>query len=292
MIRFILAIAAFWGCLIVPTFLLFMLIVYTNDYSWAIEFCIYIFLALFLMPWWSLSIYLRLLWFGGMLFVAGYFHLWFLFPLLLVAFVIVDLFLRRGLSRRGFPKEVLSIQAFSSLLLYVGQGGNTPLLNHHWNHPQQRYALDLVGIDASGRRAKGYFPARKEAYICFGATIYSPLSGVVVKAENEYPDLKVGEMDPQHPYGNHLVLQSSEHPEYQLVLAHLMHQSITVKVGDTIQCGDILGRIGNSGNTSEPHLHIQAQKVENESLKGIPLRIEGRFLMRNSLIRKRQRRLS
>jgi Peptidase family M23 len=98
------------------------------------------------------------------------------------------------------------------------------------------------------------------------------------------PDLKVGESDPQHPAGNFIILQPSEHEDSQLVLAHLMNQSITVKAGDKVQYGDSIGRIGNSGNTSEPHLHIHAQKVDNGTVKGIPLRIEGRHFMRNSVI--------
>jgi Peptidase family M23 len=273
-----------WQALVVPILLLYMVIAQGwNPYSMAI-FCTYIFFAFFIFAWVATSIYLRIGWFIGMLVVLVYSHSWFIALFILVFFFLADLLLRRGLSR-----EALSIRSFSSLHLYTMQGGNIQLLNHHWKYPQQRYALDLVGLGVSGRRAKGLFPSSREAYFCFGASIHSPLSGIVLKTEDGYPDLKVGESDLHHPYGNFIILQPSEHEEKQLVLAHLMNQSIMVKAGDTVQYGDIIGRIGNSGNTTEPHLHIHAQKIENGTVKGIPLRIEGHRFMKNSVIRKYQK---
>ncbi|WP_082415822.1 peptidoglycan DD-metalloendopeptidase family protein [Numidum massiliense] len=47
-----------------------------------------------------------------------------------------------------------------------------------------------------------------------------------------------------------------------------------------MQVGQFIGHVGNSGNTSEPHLHIYAEKAGKE----VPIRFEGRFLVRNSLI--------
>lgn len=275
--------ATIWAIVIFPIFLLCTVIIYTgNPYSITI-FCAYILFGFFIFAWVVSSIYLRACWFGSMLVVLVYFHFWFI-ALLIVAFS----FFADHLLRRGFSKEALSIRAFSSVHLYAIQGGNVQLLNHHWKHPQQRYALDLVGLGVSGRRAKGLFPPSREAYFCFGASIHSPLSGIVLKTEDGYPDLKVGESDPQHPYGNLIILQPFGHEEKQLVLAHLMNQSLMVKAEDTVQYGDIIGRIGNSGNTSEPHLHIHAQKIESGNAKGIPLRIGGRRLMRNSVLYKYQ----
>jgi murein DD-endopeptidase MepM/ murein hydrolase activator NlpD len=44
-------------------------------------------------------------------------------------------------------------------------------------------------------------------------------------------------------------------------LAHLKHNSVTVKVGDKVKCGQVIGLCGNSGNSSEPHLHFHVQNT-------------------------------
>jgi Peptidase family M23 len=272
--------------LIYPVFLLCMVIANGKDQLWMIAwmaiFCAYIVFGYFVFPWATISIYLRTCWFIGlfvMLVMLVYFYFWFIALLILAATFLADLLLRRG-----FSKESLSIQAFSSLRLCVLQGGNAQLLNHHRKHPAQRYALDLVGIGTCGRRAKGLYPSVREAYVCFGASIHSPLSGIVLKVEDGHSDLTIGERDTQQPYGNFIMLQPTEHKDKQIVLAHLMNQSIIVKAGDSVRYGDMIGRIGNSGNSTEPHLHIHAQKVDNGIIKGIPIQIEGHRFIRNSVL--------
>jgi murein DD-endopeptidase MepM/ murein hydrolase activator NlpD len=73
-------------------------------------------------------------------------------------------------------------------------------------------------------------------------------------------------------------------------MAHLMQGSVLVKIGDRVTAGQTLARVGNSGNTSEPHLHIHAKHGGRpESMldgEGVPIRFGGRWLIRNSLIRK------
>ncbi|MGE7916039.1 M23 family metallopeptidase [Lysinibacillus xylanilyticus] len=54
-----------------------------------------------------------------------------------------------------------------------------------------------------------------------------------------------------------------------------------VEKGEKVTTGQILGKVGNSGNTSEPHLHIHAEK----NGKGVPITFNDRFLVRNSLVR-------
>lgn len=72
-----------------------------------------------------------------------------------------------------------------------------------------------------------------------------------------------------------------------MVLAHMMEGSIAVTEGQTVDEGQPLGRLGNSGNTSEPHLHIHAWRTGSGSMlegEGVPIRFDGRFLVRNSLV--------
>lgn len=60
-----------------------------------------------------------------------------------------------------------------------------------------------------------------------------------------------------------------------MVLAHLRRNSVPVDIGDDVRAGQPLGAIGNSGNTSEPHLHIHAQTIPEEGpwMSGEPLPI-------------------
>ena len=68
--------------------------------------------------------------------------------------------------------------------------------------------------------------------------------------------------------------------EIDVMIAHLKQGSITHAVGDVVQSGDYLARSGNSGNSTEPHLHIHAE-VDG---RGVPLIMNGRYLIRNSVV--------
>jgi hypothetical protein len=162
---------------------------------------------------------------------------------------------------------------------YVGHGGDHVLMNYHHAYEPQKYALDILKLHPLGWRAQGLLPKQLDKYAIYSDELYSPCNGTVMKAVNDLPDLIPPERYRNEPAGNHLVLWC-EGTDADLYLAHLQQGSITVKPGDKVQTGQILGRIGNSGNTSEPHLHIHAEKDG----KGIPLKFNGKFLVRNSLI--------
>jgi murein DD-endopeptidase MepM/ murein hydrolase activator NlpD len=68
-------------------------------------------------------------------------------------------------------------------------------------------------------------------------------------------------------------------------MAHLQRNSVRVRTGDVMAVGDTVARVGNSGNTDEPHLHIHAQLpgTAGEPFNGdpVPIRFDGRYLARN-----------
>jgi murein DD-endopeptidase MepM/ murein hydrolase activator NlpD len=64
-------------------------------------------------------------------------------------------------------------------------------------------------------------------------------------------------MDPAHAAGNYVMLEVA--PRRFLLLAHLQAGSVVLRVGDQVRRGAVVGRCGNSGNTSEPHLHVHLQ---------------------------------
>ena len=151
----------------------------------------------------------------------------------------------------------------------------------------QTYAMDISQVNALGVRASGLHPRQLDRYEIYGDTLYSPISGTVIAAVDGLPDLTPPEMDPTLLPGNHVWIQTGN---VYLVLADLKTRSVRVRPGQTVSAGEPVGQVGNSGNTSEPHLHIHAVRVEGEvspdSLLGlgepVPLLIEGRFLIRNS----------
>jgi hypothetical protein len=135
-------------------------------------------------------------------------------------------------------------------------GGDTKELNHHHDVPAQRFAFDFLGVDENGKthRSDG---AKNDDYFCFGREIYAPADGVILEAIDGVRDNQPGVMNPYCLVGNCVVVQ---HRTNEIsVLAHFQRGSVAVKAGDPVKRGQLLGRCGNSGNSSEPHLHYHLQ---------------------------------
>ncbi|MGH7107343.1 MAG: M23 family metallopeptidase, partial [Acetobacteraceae bacterium] len=167
---------------------------------------------------------------------------------------------------------------------FVVQGGRSSLTNHHASAAPQRYALDIVKLNWAGARAAGLYPGRLASYAIFGDVVSSPCDGVVARAVDGLPDLCPGVHDPFQPGGNHVVIRS-EDGRIDVKLSHLMRGSVLVRGGDRVRSGQELGRVGNSGNTSEPHLHVHAVRRCGGEGGGeaLPLRFGKRWLVRNSI---------
>ena len=73
-------------------------------------------------------------------------------------------------------------------------------------------------------------------------------------------DNKPGVLNPVYVPGNTVIIKTTNN-EY-LFFAHFKHHSIKVKEGQKLKQGQLLGQCGNSGNSSEPHLHFHIQNVE------------------------------
>ncbi len=167
----------------------------------------------------------------------------------------------------------------------VGQGGSTQMVNHHSVSPSQRYGMDILKLNSAGLRANGFYPADLKRYAIWGAEVVSPWDGLVTAIVDGLADLVPPERDPTNRAGNYIALECNSATIY---LCHLMNGTIGVKPGERVHVGQTLGRVGNSGNTTEPHLHIHAEKGpypgQFSGKPGIPIRFDGRFLVRNDLI--------
>lgn len=138
---------------------------------------------------------------------------------------------------------------------FVVWGGRTVAQNYHAAHPNQRFAYDLLVVrDGATHTGAG---ERNEEYHCFGRPILAPADGRVVVAVDGIADNVPGRMDASQVAGNHVVLDHGT-DEFS-VLAHLRSGSVKVRSGDRVTRGQPLGQCGNSGNSSEPHLHYQLQ---------------------------------
>lgn len=175
----------------------------------------------------------------------------------------------------------------------VGSGGSNVLVNAHvrtldasierfrpWRG--QSYAIDFFGLGPWGLRARGWRPADPAEYAIFGAELRAPCDGTIVAVEDGMPDFEVPQLDNVNRAGNHVIVACGE---AQIVLAHMRQNSVAAAPGDRVSVGDRLGEVGNSGASTEPHLHIHAQRPAEPGappLSGDPLalRIDGRFLVR------------
>lgn len=165
---------------------------------------------------------------------------------------------------------------------YVGQGGNSTSVNYHNSNSAQQYALDVAELNALGVRARGIYPTTLERYVIFGRMVRSPCDGTVATVVDGLPDQIPPAADRQTPAGNHVVIACKG---VNVLLAHLHAGSIVVASGDAVTSGQRLGRVGNSGNTSEPHLHIHAVRAgSGDVLKGdgVPILFDGTFAVRNT----------
>jgi murein DD-endopeptidase MepM/ murein hydrolase activator NlpD len=138
-------------------------------------------------------------------------------------------------------------------------GGDTEEQNYHVISQSQKNAFDLV-IKKEGKTYKTY-GQENEDYYAFGKELLAPCDGEVVLSVDGIKDNEVGKMNPMFATGNTIIIKTAN-DEY-LVFAHFKQNSIKVKEGQKVEQGELLGLCGNSGNSSEPHLHFHIQNIES-----------------------------
>lgn len=142
--------------------------------------------------------------------------------------------------------------------------------------------MDVVQIGRLGNRAQSLVPAPKlTQYHIYGANIYSPCQGTVRVAVASLMDNEPPKVDRENPGGNHLVIACDD-KKTEVSLMHMKKDSAKVTTGDRVAQGQLMGRVGNSGYSDEPHLHIQANTIDGHP---IPLVFDGEFLSINDVYR-------
>lgn len=166
---------------------------------------------------------------------------------------------------------------------FVLQGGDTLNVNAHMAAPSQRYGIDFMKVGGPGAasltRSTG---TTVEDFYSWGESVRSPVDGEVVAAVDAFPDNPLGVMDAAHPLGNHVEIKAAA--DRYVFLAHMQRHSIVALAGQRVARGDLLGKCGNSGNTTAPHIHMHVQDTEafgagtgqNVEFSGIDVTLAGK----------------
>jgi murein DD-endopeptidase len=137
----------------------------------------------------------------------------------------------------------------------------------------QRFAIDWVQLNADGKTYQGDSEDNKN-YRAYGKEIHAVADGVVTSTKDGIPQ-NVPNKPPVVPItletvgGNNVIMEIGD--GLYAFYAHLQPGSLRVKVGDTVHRGQVLGLLGNSGNSSEPHLHFHICNGNSElGCEGLP----------------------
>ena len=161
---------------------------------------------------------------------------------------------------------------------------------HGW---AQTYAVDLVcDPDDGSRPGMSWTPLARRArdFPGFGRPVRAPIAGTVVRRRDGWRDHWSRTSPPGLAYlmlesvreligpsgilGNHVVIEGDDGA--YVALAHLRRRSLRVRRGDRVVAGQQIAECGNSGNSSEPHLHIQAMDRASVWIaSALPIRIDG-----------------
>lgn len=156
----------------------------------------------------------------------------------------------------------------------VVNGGVTKAFSHSWSINSQRYAYDFIKLDENGKSYSGD-QMNLNSYYSYNQEILAPADGLVIKVYNSQKDsviMKKHGVDPlaKHLAGNYIIIKH-DNDEYSF-LAHLKQNSMTIKENETVKRGQKIALCGNSGNTTEPHLHFQIQNRKSFIFSsGIPI---------------------
>lgn len=162
---------------------------------------------------------------------------------------------------------------------------------HRWAIPEE-FALDIAKLGADGFTHRGD-GTRFEDYYAYGVDVLAAAGGRIVRVENNQPEDPAAMQRPgesQEAYfarlqkdqegrlakgavaitGNYVMIDHGK-GEYSLY-AHLKPGSVRVHVEDSVKTGDVIGKLGSSGNSTEPHLHFHVcDKPDPLMCAGIPV---------------------
>jgi urea transporter len=159
---------------------------------------------------------------------------------------------RRLAEARGAdPASIALVPPFAGRM-EVSQSVDGP----HTHQGPWRYALDFIAAE-DGRSFSGTGESLADFH-CFGQPVLSPAWGYVVACRDDLPDNPPGQPNLVDNWGNHVLIGMAGGDS--VLLAHLRQGSVTVAPGQAVGPGMALAQCGNSGRSSQPHLHLHVQR--------------------------------
>lgn len=181
---------------------------------------------------------------------------------------------------------------------------NTPgtkIPSHGTNQLGTRYAYDFIQVDWERRGSPAYrvslakyllFGVPLHKYYCWGQEIYAPCDGIVVQTKDGYKERERTNLcfdminayknahyfnpakdDIQSVAGNYIIMKCGDN--VYAALCHLQTGSIRVKLGQSLKKGEVIGKVGHSGNSFAPHLHFQLMdSADIVTANGLPCAFE------------------
>lgn len=142
----------------------------------------------------------------------------------------------------------------------------------------QRFAIDWVKLDSGNATSRGD-KLRNENYYAEGNDALAVADGRVVEVKDGLPENVPGLNSRAVPItmetigGNHVIIDIGA--GYHVFYAHLKPGSLRVKVGDQVRRGQVIGLVGNTGNSTEPHLHMHVSDANSPlGSEGVPYRFD------------------
>ncbi|WP_338868090.1 urea transporter [Spirosoma sp. SC4-14] len=144
----------------------------------------------------------------------------------------------------------IGLPFFGEWVVYQGYNGQ------YTHKDAYRFAWDFVIRDATQKsfRSSGH---TADDYYGYGMPVVAPAAGYVVGIVDGIEDNPIGNMNIKENWGNVIVIKHTDYLYSKI--AHLKKDMFTVRVGDYVRKGDVVGALGNSGRSPEPHIHFQLQ---------------------------------
>ena len=173
-----------------------------------------------------------------------------------------------------FPpvKECVVLELPFNGVWMAGHAGASSETN---SHLKNRYAIDFLKLGSDNRFYTENEESVKDFY-SYNEPVFSPVDAIVTQVVDSLESDLMFQPDTVNIGGNYVILDIGD--EKYVYFGHLKKASIAVKTGDSIAAGTYIGSVGNSGNSSLPHLHMH---VQNKPTSDSNNRITYPFRFRN-----------